>query len=93
MYHCSVININSESSNKMVDVIHSNTMGLYDACKDGNLEIIHELIEKGETNWNNGLEGACCGGRDDIIIMMVEKGATSWDAGLKGEGCMPWRAR
>ncbi|MEM3858158.1 MAG: ankyrin repeat domain-containing protein, partial [Candidatus Micrarchaeaceae archaeon] len=40
---------------------------LYYACKNGNVEIIKLLIEKGDNNWNRALIGACKNGNIEIF--------------------------
>jgi len=44
-----------------------------EACKNGNIEIINLMIEKGAANWNWGLSGACKGDNIEIVNLMIEK--------------------
>ncbi len=52
--------------------------GLYLVCKNGYLEIINLIIERGANDWNWGLRGACEGNHLNIINYMVEKGISEW---------------
>lgn len=45
------------------------------ACRGGHMELIKDLMEHGEKNWNEGLIGACKGGHYDIAKYMLDKGA------------------
>ncbi len=40
------------------------------------------MIERGSTNWNNGLHHACLGGHMYIVELMIERGVTNWNWGL-----------
>jgi hypothetical protein len=60
---------------------------LYDACRDGNLDRVNQMISRGETDWeetdwNWGLIGACWSGHLVLVILMIEHGATDWNRGL-----------
>jgi len=54
------------------------------ACKEGDLNEITCLIEKGANDWNMGMDGAACGGHIDIVKLMIEKGADRWSWGMTG---------
>ena len=58
-------------------------MTLFDACIEGDLERIHDVIDKGADDWNWGLHGACNGGHLEIVNLMIARGATDWVWGLR----------
>ena len=49
---------------------------LNDSCKQESMFIVLKAIEKGATNWDNGLYGACEGGHIEIANLMIESGPT-----------------
>lgn len=49
--------------------------GLYYACGNGNIELVHLLINLGANDWNNGLTNSCLNNRQQIINIMLSKGA------------------
>jgi hypothetical protein len=40
---------------------------VYEACRDGNTDLLAEYISDGAVDWNAGLDGACYGGHRDIV--------------------------
>lgn len=58
-------------------------MSFYNACKAGNIKAVTLEIEKGASDWNNGLIIACNGGFIDLVKLMIEKGADNWNYGLR----------
>lgn len=50
---------------------------MYFACYDNDIIQLNELINKGMTNWNDGLHGAAAGGHIELLRLMLSKGADS----------------
>jgi len=42
-------------------------------CLGGNKELVQLMIQKGATQWNDGLIGACEGGHLEIVQYLIEK--------------------
>jgi hypothetical protein len=56
--------------------------GLWAACYEGYIDLVHLAISKGTTDWSSGLNHACAGGHLEIVKFMIEKGANCWNTGL-----------
>lgn len=58
---------------------------LFGACKNGKIENVLMVIEKGSAilDWNWGLAGACYGGHQKVINLMIAKGARDFLLALK----------
>ena len=52
-------------------------MTLYEACKEGNIEKVNDLIKQNANDWNSGLCGACIGGHLYLANLMINKGANN----------------
>jgi ankyrin repeat protein len=52
-----------------------NKKKMFNACMNGNKELINELIDQGNYDWNDGLRGTCIGGHEEIAELMISKGA------------------
>lgn len=50
--------------------------GLYYACGNGNIDLVHLLIQLGANDWNNGLTNSCLNNHQQITNIMLKKGAT-----------------
>lgn len=46
------------------------------------MNIVLLMIEKGATEWNEGLVHACKGGHYQLVLLMIKKGADAWSYGL-----------
>lgn len=57
-------------------------MCLYYACSNNDHELVNFLIEKGDTNWNEGLLGSCIGGHVELVKLMIKYGATNINEGM-----------
>lgn len=56
----------------------------YDACINGNMTQIINIISKKKFDYDLGLHYACQGGHVEIIELMIEKGATNFNKALSG---------
>ena len=59
---------------------------LRDACYGGRRDIVDLLIERGASEWNEGLYGACYMNNVALIDLMISRGANDWEGGLR-ESC------
>lgn len=50
-------------------------MGMRDACFNGNITLVKELIERGADDLNGGLVNAFVRGYDEIVNLMLKLGA------------------
>lgn len=48
----------------------------------GRIDYVLFLVQKGATDWDNGLYGACRGGHVNLVKLMIKYGATNFDEGL-----------
>lgn len=56
---------------------------MYDACLNGNMELVKLLIaNNNENDYNAGLRGACQNGNIEMVRLMIAKGANDYDRGL-----------
>jgi ankyrin repeat protein len=58
------------------------TNGLTNACQNGHIRIVRQLILNGANEWNAGLFFACIGGHRRIVDLMIRNGANLWNQGL-----------
>lgn len=70
---------------KLLKLIHEGEFdkwnwGLFNACLNGNLDIVELMIKHGANDWNDGLIHASHGGHLDIVQLMIEKGADDWNS-------------
>ena len=60
-------------------------IGIYctGAAAAGNKELVLQCLDKGATDYNDGLQVAALGGHMDIVQLMLDKGATDLDKALQ----------
>jgi Ankyrin repeats (3 copies) len=51
-------------------------------AREGHMEIVKLMIEKGATGFNSGMRYAAKGGYMEIVKLMIEKGATDFNRGM-----------
>jgi len=49
--------------------------GLYNACRNGHIDIAKLCVKNGANCFNKGLSNACCYGYIDIVKYMIDCGA------------------
>jgi len=52
------------------------------ACKDGSMNILNFMIDKGLINPNRGFWRVCYYGYMELIYLLINKGANDWNTGL-----------
>ncbi len=67
---------------KMFGIYLDWNIGLYGACRCGNIEIAKLMIKKGARDWNWGSDEACWRGHIDMVKFMIKKGGDNWESGL-----------
>jgi hypothetical protein len=56
---------------------------LYQASKQGHLDLVLLFISKRADNWNEALYAASQGGHFDLVLLFISKGANDWNWALK----------
>lgn len=56
--------------------------GFYYACKNGYLDVVEFMLNKGSCNLNFGFYGACEKGYVNIVELLINKGANDWEWGI-----------
>jgi hypothetical protein len=59
-------------------------MGLREASKNNNWNIVEFFIQKGADDWNRGMRSAAKGGHIHIVEYFIQKGANWWEFGMCG---------
>ena len=58
---------------------------LYEASKQGHLDLVLLFIDKGANDdWNYALHAASVGGHKDLVQLFISKGANYWNWALRG---------
>ena len=57
---------------------------LYQASKQGHLDLVLLFISKGANDWNWALKCASEGGHKDLVQFFIDKGANDWNLALCG---------
>jgi hypothetical protein len=82
------LNGDIDSINKLIDDNPTGKFdwnwGMWNACQNGNIEIVNLMISKGADSWNIGLNYACESGNIEIVNLIISKGANDWGWGLTG---------